>query len=177
MVVNKMCIRRDGDNAFLPSANEVCKGYVFTRVCHSVQGGGDVSWPIPRGEVERYGQGGLQAHTQGGGWGVLAGGSPDPYLGGRLRGLAKGFFGSIPGGEVGGLARGISRPRPVGESRLRWGGGCIPACTEADPPPPWSRWLLLWTVHILLECILVLLSSLLKVSFSMTYTDVWNFIL
>ena len=28
-------------------------------------------------------------------------------------------------------------------------GGCIPACTEADPPP--SRWLLLRAVHILLE--------------------------
>ena len=30
-------------------------------------------------------------------------------------------------GEVGGLARGVSRPRPGGP-----GGGCIPACTEAD---------------------------------------------
>ena len=25
---------------FLPPANEVCEGYVFTRVCHSVHGGG-----------------------------------------------------------------------------------------------------------------------------------------
>ena len=33
------------------------------------------------------------------------------------------------------------------------GGVGIPACTEADHP--WERWLLLWTVHILLECILV----------------------
>ena len=32
-------------------------------------------------------------------------------------------------------------------------GGCIPACSEADTPSP--RWLLLWAVRILLECILV----------------------
>ena len=25
---------------FLPPANEVCEGYVFTRVCHSVHGAG-----------------------------------------------------------------------------------------------------------------------------------------
>ena len=31
-----------------------------------------------------------------------------------------------PGGKLGGLAGGVSRPRP--------GGGCIPACTETDPP-------------------------------------------
>ena len=27
-------------NLLLPPANEVCEGYVFTRVCHSVHGGG-----------------------------------------------------------------------------------------------------------------------------------------
>ena len=57
---------------FLPSANEVCEGYLFTRVCHSVHGGvsrpypggrlrglaGGVSRPIPREEVGGSGQGG-----------------------------------------------------------------------------------------------------------------------
>ena len=66
---------------FLPPANEVCEGYVFTGVCLSTggvpgpggmpgPGGGvwsqhalKVSRPTPKGEVE----GGLvQAHTQGG---------------------------------------------------------------------------------------------------------------
>ena len=41
----------------------------------------------------------------------LGGGSPGPHPGGKLRGLAWG----------------VSRPTP--------GGVCIPACTEADPPP------------------------------------------
>ena len=48
---------------FLPSANEVCEGYVFTRVCHSVHGGG-VSRPRPRGEVGWSGQGGVQAQAR-----------------------------------------------------------------------------------------------------------------
>ena len=56
---------------FLPPANEVCEGYVFTRVCHSVH------------------KGGLQANTRGGADGSgLGGGSPGPHPGGRLRGLA-----------------------------------------------------------------------------------------
>ena len=44
---------------FLPSANEVCEGYVFTGVCHSVHRGGGVSRTIPRREVEGSGHGGL----------------------------------------------------------------------------------------------------------------------
>ena len=75
---------------FLPSANEVCKGYAFTRVCHSVQG---VSRPIPRGEVEGSGQEGPPGHTRGGDWG-LAGEVSRPIPRGRLRGLAWG--GCIP---------------------------------------------------------------------------------
>ena len=52
-----------------------------------------------------------------------------------------------PGGEVGGLPWG-SRPRPRGV--------CVyPSMHWGRPPPP-SRWLLLRTVRILLECILVL---------------------
>ena len=30
---------------FLPPANEVCEGYVFTPVCHSVHGGGGADIP------------------------------------------------------------------------------------------------------------------------------------
>ena len=37
----------------LPPANNVCEGYVFTRVCHSVHGGGDIWlsawWDTPPG--------------------------------------------------------------------------------------------------------------------------------
>ena len=39
---------------------------------------------------------------------------------------------------------------------LVWGGVGIPACTEADTPPP-ERRLLLRTVRILLKCILVII--------------------
>ena len=41
----------------LPSANEVCEGYVFTRVCHYVHGGG-VSRPTPRGRLGGLAEGG-----------------------------------------------------------------------------------------------------------------------
>ena len=34
---------------FLPPANEVCEGYVFTRVCHSVHGAGSTWAGIPPG--------------------------------------------------------------------------------------------------------------------------------
>ena len=73
---------------------------------------------------------GLQAHTQGGSWGVWPGGSPLPHLGG------------------------VSRPTPVGGCVSRPTPGGIPACTEADLPPH-PRRLLLRAVRILLECILV----------------------
>ena len=59
------------------------------------------------------------------------GGSPGLYPGRRLRGLARGVSRPIPRGEVeesgqGGLqAQAQEGPGP--------GGGCIPACTEADP--------------------------------------------
>ena len=35
----------------LPSANEVCEGYVFTRVCHSVPRGGGSPGPYPGGRL------------------------------------------------------------------------------------------------------------------------------
>ena len=118
--------------ALLPRANDVCEGYVFTGVCHSVHGEGG---GIPACLAGLWGRGGipaclagLQAHTQGRSWGVWPGGSPGPH----------------PGGSWGVWPEGVSRPTPGGS----------PACTEADIPHP-SRRLLLRAVRILLECILV----------------------
>ena len=67
--------------AYLPPATKLGQGYVFTRVCDSVHRG--VSRPTPMGEVEGSDQGGLQTHTQGGGWGVWLGegGLPHCMLG------------------------------------------------------------------------------------------------
>ena len=62
---------------------------------------------------------------------VSRGLSPGPQPGRKLRALARG---------------GVSRSTPRGV--------CIPACSEADPPP--GR-LLPRTVRILLECILVVI--------------------
>ena len=107
-----------------------------------------VSRPTPRGEVEGPGLGGVSRPTPGGWWspGPHLGGSPGPHMGespgphwGELRGLA--WVGGIPG------------PHLVSGLQTDTQGG-IPACTEADPPPP-SRRPLLLAVRILLECILV----------------------
>ena len=74
--------------------------------------GGGVSRPTPRGEVEGSG---LE-------------GSPGPHPEGRLRGLT--------GGGLQAHTQGVTRATAGGVSRPTLGvGGCIPACTEADPPP------------------------------------------
>ena len=87
--------------------------------------------------------------------------SPGPHPGGRLSGLAGRVSRPTPRGRLRGLAGGgmglqahtwgVSRPTPRGEvegsgwevSRPTSGGSpgphlgeCIPACTEADTPPP-----------------------------------------
>ena len=77
-----------------------------------------VSRPTPMREVEGSGQGGLQAHTQGGSWGDWPGGSPGPHPG-------KGVSRPTPGGSPGPHLGGSPGPHP---------GGCIHACTEADLP-------------------------------------------
>ena len=100
------------------------------------------------GEVEGdLASGGLQAHTQGGELrGIWPGGSPNPHPRGGVEGdLVRGVSRPTPRGSWGGsgqwgspgphprggvegdLARGVSRPTR---------GGSIPACTEADNPPP-----------------------------------------
>ena len=139
---SKMSATKQCMYTFLPPANEVCEGYVFTPVCHSVHRRG-VS--RPRGEVGWSGWGGCLGPDPGGGWGSDGGVS-------RPR----------PKGKIGGSGQGCvcPGPHPAGWTRPTPGGcpgpgpgGCIPTCTQADTPP--SRWLLLWVVCILLECILV----------------------
>ena len=108
--------------------------------------------------------GGLQAHTQGGGWGVWPepglqahiqgevegsghGGSPGPHPGGRLRGLARGRSpGPHPGGSWGVWPWGVSRPTPRGEvegspgpcpgGRLRGLAGGVSRSTARGGPGP-----------------------------------------
>ena len=91
----------------LPPTNEVCEGYDFTPVCHSVHRG--CLGPGPGGRLVG-----------------LVGGCLYPDTRGRL-GV---WWGGCPGTHLG---EGMSRPRPRG-SRPSPGGGCIPACTEADTP-------------------------------------------
>ena len=90
---------------------QICEGYVFTRVCHSVHRGGGGGIPACIAGLQAHtqggswgsGLGGLQAHTQGEFEGSgLGGGSPGPHPGGKLRGLAWG---------------GVSRPTPRGVSQ------------------------------------------------------------
>ena len=90
------------------------------------RGVGGVSRPRPKGKVEVWMRGSL---------------GPDPDPGVRLRGLAGGVQAQTRGVQTQAMGWGCPGPGP---------GEYI--CTEADPP---SRWLLLWVVHILLECILV----------------------
>ena len=112
----------------LPSANEVCEGYVFTGVCLST---GGCPGPGPGG--------------------CLPGVCPGPGQGGLPRGMSRPRPGWVcPGGCPGPGPWGVSRPRPGGCSPA-----CTEADTPLPPP---SRTLLLQTVRIPLECILVFTS-------------------
>ena len=80
------------DFSFLPPANEVCEGYVFTGVCHSVHGGGACV-------VARGGVGGGHARLLAGGhvwllWGVCM------VARGGVRGCSRGACVVAPGGVV-----------------------------------------------------------------------------
>ena len=137
---------------------------IFSEVCvkNSVHRSGvvsqhalQVSRPTPRGEVEGSGLGGVSR--------------PTPR--GKLRGLAWRVSRPTPRGKLRGQAWGVSRPTPGESPGPHW--GCLQAHTQGVPrhspsgggvsqhalrqtPLP-SRWLLLWVVRILLECILVLI--------------------
>ena len=131
----------------------------FTRVCHSVYKGGGGGIPAClAGGVPVC----LAAVPQGEGWyPSMPGRFPGPHPGGKLRGLARGVSRRTPKGEVEGsdLGGGSPGPHPGGSPSPHLGGlqahtrgGCIPACTEADPP---RQRLLLPAVRIVVECILV----------------------
>ena len=98
---------------YFTALNDVGARLCFTRVCDSIQGGGGV-----------VSQHALQVTR--------------PTARGSLRGLAR----STPRGEVEGSGWGVSRPTPRGVPGStpggvpgpHGGGGCIPACTETDPP-------------------------------------------
>ena len=108
-------------NKLLPPANEVCEGYVFTRVCHSVHKGGGVvsqhalqwyhSMPCSRSP----GEGGIPACLAG-----LWGGSPGPHPGGGVEGSGQ---------------RGVSRPTPRRVSRPTLGGS---QHAQRQTLPPWT---------------------------------------
>ena len=119
----------------------------------------------PQGVVSRPIPGG------GGGWGVWLGGSPGPYPGGvggsDLGGLqahtqgevgGSGREGGFPGPGLGGPGSGPGGCPGPGSGGAPGPGVCVCVCMypsmHMETPP--SRWLLLWTVRILLECILVL---------------------
>ena len=73
----------------------------------------------------------LQQVSRGGGWyPSMPCRFPGPHPGGKLRGLAWGGFSRHTPGVC------VSRPKSRGVSPGPHPGGCIPACTEADPPPP-----------------------------------------
>ena len=96
-----------------------------------------VSRPTPRGKVEED----------------LARGSPGPHPRGKLRGIWPGGWspGPHPRGGLQAHTQGeVSRPTPEGRSRGPCPGG-YPSMHWGRPP----KWLLLWAVRILLECILV----------------------
>ena len=122
---------------FLWSANEVEGRLCFYRcLWFCSQGGG-----IPACLTGL--QGGVSQHA-------LQVSRPTPG-GGGVRGLARGVSRSTPEGSTGPHLGGL-QTHNCGGSPGPHSGGCIPACTEADPP---NWWLLLWAVCILLECILV----------------------
>ena len=83
------------------------------------------------------------------------GGSPGPHLGGSWGSGWGDISRPTPRGEVGeGPARGgCPGPHLGGLQAHTWGDVSQHALRQTLPPS--SRWLLLWAVHILLECILV----------------------
>ena len=106
--------------------------------CLSVHWGGgvvvsqhalQVSRPTSGGEVKGSGCGVSRPHTQGGGWEEWLGGL-QAYTQGEVKGSG---WGGSPGPHQGGVY-----------PSMHWGRH------------PLSRWLLLWVVRILLECIVVI---------------------
>ena len=71
----------NSQKALLPPSNEVCEGYVFTRICHSVHGGGGGYPSMPCKVVSQHAlqvSGGVSRPTPGGE------GSPGPHRAGCI---------------------------------------------------------------------------------------------
>ena len=162
-----------------PPANEVCEGYVFTRVCLSTWGGIpaciaggipaclaaglqgvssqhalQVSKPTPRGEVEGLARGWFLGPYPSRKLRGL-GGSPVPHQEGSPGphpGVPRPTPRGSPGPYPGGLqanTQGVFRPTTRGVSSPMPGGVSQHALRQTP------QWLLLHVVRILLECILV----------------------
>ena len=111
---------------FLLISSEVCEGYVFPRVCHSVHGG-------RRGGIPAYILGGILACLAaclGGGGGIPAclAGFQAHTQGGKLRGLARGGLQAHTQGKVEGSGLGGLLPRGclLQGGLLWWGVGLPP---------------------------------------------------
>ena len=127
---------------FLPPANEVFEGYVFTRVCHSVHRRG--CYPImhcrwyPSMPCSRSGGGGIPTCLAAG-LGVVVSQhalqASRPTSRGELRGSGRGGLQTTPEGEVEGIWPGGSPgPHPRGVCLLQ--GGLLPGvCVWRTHPP------------------------------------------
>ena len=104
---------------YRPQTNFARVMFLHLSVSHSVHGGGSPG-PHPRRRLWGLARGVSPCPHSGGGWGSLAWVCPGPHLGG-----------------VQAHTGGMSRPTPGGCVQAQAGGeGWIPACTEADSPPP-----------------------------------------
>ena len=112
-----MCQVVNFTGIFLPPATKLGQGNIFRSVCQEFcsQGGGSPGSHL--GACWGVLAGGIQAHTQQDAGG-LAGGGLQAHTQGGCWGV---WLWECPGPHLG-----VSRPRQ---------GDCIPACTEADPPP------------------------------------------
>ena len=111
-------------NKLLPPANEVCEGYVFTRVCHSVHKGGGV---VSQHALQWYHSMPCSRSPGEGGGG---------YLSMPCRSLGWVSWPTPRGGVEGSGQRGVSRPTPRRVSRATLGGS--QHAQRQTPPPPWT---------------------------------------
>ena len=110
---------------FLPPATKLGQRDIFRSVCQ---------------EFCSQGWGGIPACIAGGIPACLQASRPTHM--GEVEESGLGVSRPTPGEGLQAHTQAVSRPTPRG----------IPACTEADPS---TKWLLLWVLRILMECILV----------------------
>ena len=144
------------NNLFLLPVNEVCKGYVFTRVYHSVHRG-RVGIPVCIADGSEHA---LQVSRTVVSQNALQVCRPTPT--GEVEGSGLGVVSRpTPRAEVEGSGLGALQAHTQGVPRPTLGGSPCPHPDRGYPslhwarPPFPSRQILLWAVCILLECILV----------------------